>query len=511
MIDSLANSLKSIRSGLLPLAALIVLLNGCARLPFGISPHARQLDPNNLDAGTFVRSSADSNSTWPTTTWWKAYGDPQLDRLVEEATAGNPSLRMAEARIVRAHSLAEGAKAPLWPSVNAGTTLTYEHFTENQFYKRPYAGEEYWNNRATFDLAYNLDLWGKNRSALAAALDYVKVADAEARVVKLSLETAVVRTYVQLALRFVEQDIARTTLRQRMEILDITQKRLAAGIATEFERSQAEAPVPAARAELERIAETIDLLRNQLSALAGKGPGFGEGIVRPTLSLNAPISVPSALPADLVGRRPDVAAQRWRVEAAGKNIKVAKAAFYPNINLAAFVGWSAIGFAKFLSGGSLVYGMGPAVSLPIFEGGRLRSQLGATTADYDIAVESYNLILIQALQDVSNSLITLRSQDKQRVEEDRAYALAERAYGIALRGYRAGLTDYLHVLNAQNQTLIEAQRMAQIEARRKDAHAQLMQALGGGATEEPHIAALPAGSANVVPRLPIKAAKAAGP
>lgn len=511
MIESLANFLKSIPSALLPLAVLIVLLNGCARFPIGISPQARQLDPNHLDAGTFVRSSADSNSTWPTTAWWKAYDDPQLDKLVAEATAGNPSLRIAEGRIVRAYSLAEGAKAPLWPSVNAGTTLTYEHFTENQFYRPPYAGEEYWNNRATIDLVYNLDLWGKNRSALAAALDNVKVADAEARVVKLSLETAVVRVYVQLALRFVEQDIARTTLRQRMEILDITQKRLAAGIATEFERSQAETPVPAARAELERIAETIDLLRNQLSALAGKGPGFGEGIARPTLSLDAPISVPSALPADLVGRRPDVAAQRWRVEAAARNIKVAKAAFYPNINLAAFVGWSAIGFAKFLSGGSLAYGMGPAVSLPIFEGGRLRSQLSAVTADSDVAVESYNLTLIQALQEVSNSLVTLRSLDQQRAEEERACALAERAYSIAMRGYRAGLTDYLHVLNAQNQTFIEAQRMAQIEARRKDAHAQLMQSLGGGTSVEPDVVTLPEGPEKGVPRLPTKAAQAVGP
>jgi outer membrane protein TolC len=155
--------------------------------------------------------------------------------------------------------------------------------------------------------------------------------------------------------------------------------------------------------------------------------------------------------------------------------------------------------------------MGPAVSLPIFEGGRLRSQLGVATADYDGAVESYNLTLIQALQDVSDSLVTLRSLDKQRAEEDRAYALAERAYGIAMRGYRAGLTDYLHVLNAQNQTFIEALRTAQIEARRKDAHAQLMQALGGGAHTEPYVAALSTGSENGVPQLPVKAAQAVGP
>lgn len=485
-----------------------VSLAGCARLPIGIEPQARMFDTNSLDAGSAVRTAADSGTPWPAAAWWKAYGDPQLSTLVEQATTGNPTLRMADARIVRARALADGAKSSLWPSISAGAALTYEHFTENQFYRPPYAGEEYWNNRSTFDLFYNLDLWGKNRAALAAALDNVRVADAEARVVKLSLETAVVRTYIQLSLQFIVQDIARSTLRQRQDILAITQKRLAAGLATEFERSQAESPVPAARAELERVSETIDLLRNQLSALAGKGPGYGEQISRPTLSLNVPIAVPSALPADLVGRRPDVAAQRWRVESAGKNIKVAKAAFYPNINLSAFVGWTAIGFSKFLTGGSLSYGMGPAISLPIFEGGRLRSQLGAVTADYDSAVECYNLTLIQALQDVSNSLVTMRSLERQRAEADQANALAERAYMIAVRGYRAGLTDYLNVLNAQNQTLIEALRIAQIQARRLDAHALLMQALGGGASADTPVGRLSAGQKDDTSRLYRKTAKA---
>ncbi len=478
------NVIKSILTGLLALGAMTVFLNGCARLPIGISPQARQLDPNNLDAGAVVRSSANSNAPWPTSAWWKALNDPQLDSLVEQAAAGNPSLRIAETRIAKARFLAQGAKAPLWPSLNAGSVLTYEHFTENHLIPPPYAGEEYWNNHAAFELAYNLDLWGKNRYALQAALDIVKVTDAEARVVKLNLETAVVRTYVQLSLRFVEQDIARNSLRQRQDILEITQKRLNAGLATEFDRSQAETPVPAARAELERVTETIELLRNQLSALTGNGPGFGERICRPTLSLNIPIAVPSVLPADLLGRRPDVAAQRWRVEAARKDIKAAKAAFYPNINLAAFTGWTAFGFSKFFSAGSLEYGVAPAISLPIFEGGRLRSELGAVTADYDGAVESYNLTLIQALQDVSNALVTMHSLEKQQIEADRANILAERAYGIAMRGYRAGLTDYLNVLNAQNQTLIEALHTAQNRARQLDAYAQLMQALGGGMSTE---------------------------
>jgi NodT family efflux transporter outer membrane factor (OMF) lipoprotein len=468
----------------LALTAVSLLLGGCARLPIGLSPKAQMINADTLNEGSTVREAASGEAFQPTPDWWQVYGDPQLERLVKAATAGNPSLRIAQARLARARFLAAGAKTPLLPEINASAVVTREQFSQNHFYRSPYAGETYWNNQATIDLSYELDLWGKNRAALASALDSVRVASAEAREIEIGLQTAVVRTYVSLSLHQILRDIATTTLRQREEILSITEKRQAAGLATEIERSQAETPVPAARAELERIEETIVLLRTQLSMLTGKGPGDGESIRRPVLSLQTNIGVPSTLPADLVGRRPDVAAQRWRAEAEAENIKVAKAAFYPNINIAAFVGWQAIGFAKFLSGTSLMHGVAPAISLPIFEGGRLRSRLGATTAQYDMAVEAYNLTLLQALQQIANQLVTLRSLEKQTIEARRAKTLADNAYRIALRAYRGGLTDYLSVLNAQNQTLVEATRIAQIEARRLDAHALLMQALGGGTPAE---------------------------
>lgn len=475
-----------VKKALFALAAVTLFLHGCARLPGGIEPQAQLLDPNTLDAGSAVRNEAETGSPWPTATWWKAYGDSQLDLLVEQATTDNPSLRLAQARIARARSLAGGAKSVLWPRINSSVVLSREK----------YLGQTYWDNDALFDFVYNLDLWGKNRSALEAALGKVKVAEAEARLVKLNLETAVVRAYIALSLQYTARDIARTTLQQRRDILAITQAREVAGLATEFERSQAETPVPAARAELESITEAILLLHNQLSTLTGRGPGYGEAIVRPSLILDVPIQLPSTLPADLLGRRPDVAAQRWRVESAGKSIKTAKAAFYPNINLTAYIGWSALGFAQFMSAGTLAHGFGPAITLPIFEGGRLRSELGVATADYDEAVESYNATLLEALQSVSDALVTLRSLDKQRAEADKANALAKRAYDIAMRGYRAGLTNYLDVLNAQNQTLVEALRKAKIEARRLDAHALLMQSLGGGSDSNSLHASFATGAAD---------------
>lgn len=467
--------------------ALMLLLGACASSPSNISPHSHELDPNKLNAGSVLKSAAHQSVPWPSQQWWKAYGDPQLDRLVAKATTGNPSMRIAQTRLAKVMALSGIATSALFPSVQADANFTRQQFTEHQFIKAPYAGNWAWNNVATLDFVYDLDLWGKNRSALAAALDSVQVSTAEAQEVQLALETAVVRAYVQLSLQCRLKDIAQTTLKQRQDILDITQKRLKAGIATELDLRQAETPLPAARAELERISESIELLHNQLSALTGKGPGDGEQISSPGLSFNVPVQMPAFLPADLLGRRPDVVAQRWRVEATGKGIEVAKAKFYPNINLMAFTGWQSLGFAQFLSPGSLIAEFGPAISLPVFEGGRLRSQLGAATADYDIAVESYNDTLILALKNVADQVVTLRSLEKQRVQINESNFLANRAYDIALKSFQAGLTDYLNVLNAQNQTLLEAQRKVQMEARFLDTYAALMQALGGGVPVTPPV------------------------
>jgi NodT family efflux transporter outer membrane factor (OMF) lipoprotein len=478
------------------LIATTLALGGCARLPFGILSGSQLLDAGKLNTGSAISSAAKQPSPWPAQEWWKSYTDPQLDRLVTEATRGNPTMHIAQARITKSQAVSGIAKAAELPALQAEALFMREQYTEQYFIPPPYAGNWAWDNVATLNLVYDLDLWGKHRNALAAALDLVQMTKVEAQEVRLAIETAVVRVYVQLSLQFVLLDVAQETLHQRQNILDITQKRLKAGLTTEIEARQAETTVPAARAEIERISESIELLRNQLSALAGKGPGYGEQIRRPVLSLALPIGLPSAIPADLLGRRPDVVAQRWRVEAAGKGIKVAKAAFYPNINLTAFAGWQSLGFDKFMSPASLIKGFGPAISLPIFEGGVLRSQLRVSTTEYEIAVESYNNTLIRALENVANQIVTLRSLEKQRTETYRSNTLAGRAYDIALYGFRSGLTDYLNVLNAQNQTLLELQRKAQVEARFLDAYAALMQAIGGGVLP---ISAPPVPQANQAP------------
>jgi NodT family efflux transporter outer membrane factor (OMF) lipoprotein len=462
------------------LACALAVLAGCADMG-NVKPQAVALKAADLNPGKAI-GAASAPVAWPDQRWWEALHDEQLNKLVSAALNDSPTLRAAQARVRQAESLAGVAKAGTLPRVDASASADRELYSAHSTVPAPLAGNYAWKNTATLSGSYDLDLWGRNRDALAAALDEVHMASAESQMARLTLTTAIVRSYIQLSLEYALQDSVADNLAQRQRILDITHKRQAAGLATEIEVANIETTLPAGRREHEQIGESIALLRNQLAALIGKGPGDGDAIARPMLALEAGHgeAVPSALPAELVGHRPDIAAQRWRVEAAGARIAGARADFYPNINLAAFAGFQSLGFSHFLESSSAMRGVTPAISLPIFEGGRLRSQLGNQTAVHDAAVEQYNAAVVQAMSDVANAVVRIASVRQQDKLAQRALASARRQQQLAERAYRAGMTDSLNVINAQITLLNEQQQMAQVASKQLDNYALLMAALGGG-------------------------------
>ena len=195
------------------------------------------------------------------------------------------------------------------------------------------------------------------------------------------------------------------------------------------------------------------------------------------------MALPSRVPAELLGRRPDLAAQRARVDAAGKDIAVAKAEFYPNVNLIAFVGLQSLGPAGFLAAASRMAGIGPAVTLPIFDAGRLRANLAGKDADYDIAVEQYNQTLADAMRDVVDQITSFRSVEEQRREQTLALSTAQEAYDLALLRYREGIGNYLQVLSAESPLLVQQSLDADLQARKLTLTINLIRALGGGFNE----------------------------
>jgi NodT family efflux transporter outer membrane factor (OMF) lipoprotein len=458
-----------------------LIIAGCASTG-GITPQARRTDAASLDAGAAIRA-ANADAQWPANDWWRGYHDPQLDAWIEAAQAGNPSLAIAQARVREARAMAGVAAAGLLPQIGGNLSIQRQHWADNVFYgPGPLANSNTWNNTASLGLSYHLDLWGEDRNAAERALDAAHATAADARAAQLELEVNVTRAYIQLAMNYALLDIAQSTLAQQQKILEHAQKRLAGGIGTQLEVSQAQTPLPEYERQIDALEEAIALGKNQLAALAGKGPGAGDSLTRPQLALSTPAGLPSTLPAELIGHRPDIVAARWTVAAQARGIDVAKAEFYPNVNLLVSMGgYAAAGpLFQFLKSMSGSYTGGPALSLPIFDGGRLRSQLGAQSAAYDIAVEQYNQTIVTALKEIADEVVRMRSLATQSDDAHRSVAAAQRNYDLAVEGFRRGLTDYLNVLVAHNQLLQAQQGVARIEAERLIAHASLVAALGGG-------------------------------
>ena len=460
-------------------ASLILALSACADMGH-IAPQSAMLDANTLQGSQAMDAAASTAIQWPRAQWWQDLHDPQLNRLMEQALADSPTLRGAQARVRQAEALAGAAEDRTRPQADANVSINRELYSQHGSTPAPLAGNYAWRNQATVTASYDLDLWGRNRAALSAALGDVQMASAESQMARLALETALVRTYIQLSYEFQLQDVIERSLAQRARILDITRQRKQAGIGTDIDVAQIETTLPAGRRQLEQSAESLALLRNQLAALVGKGPGAGAALTRPVLRRDQPLAIPAALPADLIGRRPDIAAQRWRVEAAAQRIDAAKAEFYPNVNLVAFAGFQAFGFSHFLDANSDIRGVSPALSLPIFAGARLRAQLGSQTAIYDGAVEQYNATVINAMSDVANAVAKAQSLAKQHQLTVQALATAQRARDLAEKAYKAGMSDAINMLNTQVALLAEQQQQAQNGASELDLYVSLMNALGGG-------------------------------
>ena len=464
-------------AGLFAVASLVA---GCASMQ-GLSTQATPKSANDLAAQESLSNVARTISAWPTTDWWRSFSDPQLDALMDEALAGSPTLKIAAARTRKALAFADASKAALYPQVNADAEITRERFSARGQVPPSLGGS--WSTahqlQATF--SWELDFWGKNRAAYESALGVAQATEIDAYAARLALSTSVAQTYVQLQRAYLQLDVAQATLKDREQVYALTRERNAAGLDSRLELKQAESAVPATREQIAQLEENIELSRNQLAALLGQGPDRGLAIARPSAVMLAnPVALPSVLPAELLGRRPDLAAQRARVQAAQRDTASAKAEFYPNVNLMAFAGLQALGGAGFLSAASRMMGFGPAVTLPIFDARRLRANLAGKNADYDIAVEQYNQTLADAMRDIVDQLASFRSVDEQRRQQQLALSTSREAYDLAILRYREGIGNYLQVLSAEAPLLAQQSLDADLRSRQLAIAIDLVRALGGG-------------------------------
>ena len=469
--------------------AVCLLCSACAHVPnLGERPQPRSAQPlveglqrSSLTSVQMQPSSLSAVQVWPDARWWESYGDPQLTQLIDEALAASPTLEEAAARVRRAEAIAQQAGSRLLPSVDAVASGGGVRQSENMGMPQG-VGPQGWHDTASaaLSLSFDLDLWGRNRATLRAAMSDADAARADAAAVRLALSTGIASTYGELIRLRALRDAAETNLRIRTDTARLIQARQAQGLENGAATARTESAQSSAAAELAGIDEQIEINRNQLAALAGSGPARGQAIALPSAPQLRAFGLPDDLGIEMVGRRPDIVAARLRTEALGSRIRVARADFYPNIRISALIGLQALGIGNLLGGGSTFGAAGPAISLPIFSGGRLEGAYRGARADYDGAVAAYDETLIQAVREVADVAARQRALTIRLADSRSALSASQRAYDLLAARYHGGLSPYFEVLSAEDALNANRRAVADLEASAFALDVALVRALGGG-------------------------------
>ncbi len=455
-------------------------LSACASVP-DLGPRAEPRTPASIAAAQSL--SATSDVAWLADGWWQSYGDPQLSRLIAEGLRDSPDAAAAAARLRQAQGMAQSAGAPLLPSIGVNASAGLDKQSYNVGIPAQFVPKGWQDvGQAAVNLSFDLDLWGRNRAALAAATSDAEAARIEQDQARLMLATAIASAYADLARLHAERDVFASAAELRLATQKLVSDRVRNGIDTRAELKQADAAVPLARADLIAADESIALVRNQLAALVGAGPDRGLSITRPVLTALHPSGLPARLTTDLIGRRPDIAAARARAQAAASRVKVAHADFFPAISLGALVGVRSLGLANLTDSGSTYGNVTPAISLPIFRGGALSGQYRGARGRYDEAVALYNGTVITAYREVADTVTSQRATADRLAQSRQALADSEDAYSIARKRYEGGLSTYLNVLTSEERLLQARRAVADLDARMFALDVALVRALGGGFT-----------------------------
>lgn len=453
--------------------ALMALVTGCA----DTAAIKALLTPLTEEAVGSTSPPSAFNNPWPQTDWWQPHDDGQLGDLIRQALADNPDLAAANARVRQASAMALQAGFDRQAQINGTATAQAVHAPDAL---APDSSEISTLQALVLAGSYSLDLWGGKQAAWQAALGAQRAAEVDAQAAQLALTVAIVRSYAQLGYNVALKALAENDAKRATQALSLARQRVVAGIDNKLGLQGAQADVESARQRVLALENAINQNRFALAMLAGQGSGRAETITPPTMPLAMAATVPESLPAELLGRRPDIVAAKWRVLAADRQIDVAKASYYPNIDLAANLGFVAFDSGTLLSLPNRFYSLAPTVSLPIFKRERLDASLSARTADYDLAVAHYNKTLIGAFNEVAELAKAGHSLAQQDQHQARIIATQTQAIALAQLRYQRGIGNVIEVLAAEEELIAARMAQTRLQSQMVDTALQLVNALGGG-------------------------------
>lgn len=468
--------------------AVALSLAGCAMAPAKL-PHPALRNDAPL-AGLAVASHAG----WPANDWWRRYDDPQLDGLMATALRQSPDLAQAQSRVHSADAAVKMAAAQAGLSINGSAQLSRQRMSEHGLMPPKLLGFT-WYDQADLGVQfqYEFDWWGKQRAAMDSALDQARAAEAERSAAALAIQNAVADTYFGWLADQARLQLAQQGLAVQQRLLHIAELRVQQGVDSPDGVLQARSRVAEVEQAQTALAASAEIRKVALAALLGVAPAQ-----LPTLAPRPLPTTSGALPADarldLIARRPDIAASRWQVEAALKQTDVARAQFLPDISISALAGLSSINqgtspmlggtgsgsLANLFKAGSRVFGIAPALHLPIFEGGRLKAAWGISRAQLDAAVVQYNASVFHATREAASQALSAEQLAARRAQQQQQVAADEQLLANARVRLRQGVRDARESLAAQAQLLQQRDQAIALHAQALSTDLALIKALGGG-------------------------------
>ncbi len=462
------------------LAALgVAALAGCA-----VGPDYKR--PQVDSPGTYRRAASDTNATSGSSAfsdlgWWEVFKDPQLSAFLAEALTNSYDIKIAAARVLQAEAAARITRSQYFPTVNAGGDIVTSRTSEKGPVPIPSGVNP---QRGYGDVylsmpAYEVDLWGRIRRANESARANLLATLEAQRVVRQTLVSQVASTYLALLELDLELQIAQNTYGVRTNSLELTQSRQEGGVASIQDVYQARILVFTAEAAIADTHRRIEQQENLLSILLGRNPGpIQRGT--PLISQTLRAEVPPGLPSSLLERRPDLRAAEQQLVAANADIGQAKAAFYPQVTLTGFYGYQTVALSDLFSAPARTWQFGPAVTMPLFTGGKLKGNLKLTEARFQESVAAYQQTVQYAFRDVSDSLIAYqRTQEFRAKQQDNTQAHRDATETANVR-YEGGVTSYLEVLYNEQELFNAELALAQARLNELLSVVQLYRALGGG-------------------------------
>ncbi|UCE63917.1 MAG: efflux transporter outer membrane subunit [Nitrospirota bacterium] len=415
--------------------------------------------------------------------WWELFRDEQLQNLIEAALDENKDLRLAAARVDEARAQLGVSRSALGPQVGGTASARQERISGVQFPGAEGSDLEVTAYTTNIDVSYEVDVWGRLRRGTEAAQAELLATEEARRAVVMGLVSKVAQAYFELRALDLELEIAKRTLQSREESFKLVSLRHEAGIASDLDLRRAEGEMSTTAAVIPNLERQIGLKENALRILLGRNPGSikrGNSLSDQTF----PMDVPDGLPSDLLEQRPDIRQAEQALVAANANIGVAKAAYFPRIILTGSRGQQSSDLNNLFVGPNRTWGFGPAVSVPIFDAGKRRSNLEATEARQQQALIQYEQAIQQAFREVDDALIGQTKTKEIRIHQENRITATKESLRLAQLRYDKGFSEYLDVLDAQRQLFRAEIELVTTQQDQLVALVQLYKALGGGWDEQ---------------------------